>query len=202
MLTEMQVAVSMSDWSYINNFLHNKTQGNLRRVMYAATLCDNVEVAEHCIKQGLLLEKATIALALQEGALYIADYLYGTAVQRKYTNILEKCDHVISNSFLTDTRAISGGMWLAEKGYVFEYTELLGLIATHNLKRFKITFRKDFKSHYDVEKIVKNCVDYKSYEILYFLQQRLSVDVRDEGYSSWKQANMMDDDYDSSGEEE
>jgi hypothetical protein len=201
MFTEMQIAVSMNDWSYINSFLLDKTQGTLGRVMYAAMLCDNVEVAEHCIKQGLLFEKADIAFALQEGALYIADYLYEIAVQRKYANILEKCGHVISNSFLTDDRAVSGGLWLAEKGYVFEYTEVLGLIATHNLKRFKITFRKDFKSHYDIEKIVKNCVEYKSYEILCFLQQKLRVDVLDEAYSSWKQANMMDDDYDSSDEE-
>jgi hypothetical protein len=192
MYTEMQLAVEKNDMEYVKNFLRSCTQGKLRRCMYAACLFDNVEVAQYCIEQGLLFEKATIASALSEGATFVADLLYDTAVERGIADILEKCDFVITNSFANRQKIIMGAKWLVQKGYIFKYHELLGLIVNDDLELFKITIRDDSKTNYEQCNIIQKCLDYKGYKILEFLQQKFHLSVENDEYESWKQKENIE----------
>jgi hypothetical protein len=154
--------------------------------MFASCLFDNVEVAKLCVEKGWLFETATICVALQQGGTKVASFLYDTAVKRGYEDILGKCDFVITNSFSTKEQRIKGSLWLIEKGYIFKFHELLGLICNDELDLFKLTFRDDFKRHYATEKVIEKCLLYKAYNILDFLQTKLRLPVLNDSYEKWR----------------
>jgi hypothetical protein len=188
MFTPLQLSVQKSDFSYIKSFLQPfAVQGKLRQVMYGACLFDNVDVASFCVDNGWLFDKATIAVALENGSTKVADFLFLTATIRGYTNILEKCAFVISNSFFVKKEnAVVAGHWLVQKGYVFVPDELLSLICDDSLELFKIAFHGDVRARYDIQKMTNDCIRYKAYSILEFLQAKLDVVVESSDYEFWK----------------
>lgn len=192
MFTEMQLAVQNNDWDYIKNFLSSGSQSSLRRCGYAACLFDNVEVAKYCYDHGRDFEKATIAIALQEGATKVADFLYDWATQKGYTNILDRCDCVLTHSFGERKNRFIGASWLLQKGYKFKYHEILGLIVYDDLELFKFVFGPTFRNDYDMDIIVQKCLEYRGYKILQFLQAKFELLVEDLKFNEWKKSIVLE----------
>ena len=186
MYTELQLAVKNNDWEYIKKFLSTGEQSKLRRCGYAACLFDNVEVAQYCYEHSRDFEKATVAVALQQGATKVADFLYEWATQNGHTNILDRCDFVITDSFAERKNRFIGASWLLQRGYKFKYHEILGLIVYDDLELFKFVFRPTFQNDYDMDTIVQKCLYYKAYKILQFLQTKFQLSVENPEYSEWK----------------
>jgi hypothetical protein len=170
MYTELQLRVKADDKEFVKNFLSGSNQsGKLRQVMYAAELCDNLEIATFCLQQGWIFDKATIHFALRENAFKIANMLYKEAVKRKYENILQKCDGIVCDSFLPQTKAYKAAKWLLSKGYKFPYYDLLGLICNDDATIFEVAFAS---SNYDSKQLINDCLKYEACRILHYLQTK------------------------------
>jgi len=185
MLSELQISVSELDWEYIKSFLSNRDQGRLRQCVYAACLFDNVEVAKYCYENGRHFEKATLWVALSEGATKIADFLFQYAQEKGYTDILEKCDGLITSYFVTQEAKKTAAVWLNNHNYIFPLADIVGLVHCDDIEIFQLVFSLDFSKTYDLQKMIQVCLEYKAYNILFFLNERVNVKVDCPFFNTW-----------------
>jgi len=150
-LSEIQIAVKRRDLDFVqlfmsqtrrftsNGFLYTPGHSGItRRVMYAACLFDDVEVAEMCMNTGWVYDYYTIITALHEGATKVADFLYEKARDQDLNKYVRS--FLVFGGCSSSVKKCTTARWLIAHGYKFGHSDLRHLAICDEFDVFNIMF--------------------------------------------------------------